>query len=223
MFLVAIPAGYMLAYTCYFLAHPNPIPWLRLHQKVIEFWKNSGATAHPLNILGYVLVNKFNQVWGEGRVWMTVKEWSILFLVSLIIIIKSFFLKVNLKNKYYLLLASGWIGMCALIDFWPRYLVAIVPILAIITVDFLKNKKGWLILILIINLFNLRTVLWPTPEQELREIQTNLKTGNYREIYEMGSKDFKVKNRVEEIVKFKETKIDLGKENNKWVIVKMGR
>jgi len=39
----------------------------------------------------------------------------------------------------------------------------------------------------------------------------------------MGSKDFKVKNRVEEIVKFKETKIDLGKENNKWVIVKMGR
>jgi len=80
-----------------------------------------------------------------------------------------------------------------------------------------------LILILIINLFNLRTVLWPTPEQELREIQTNLKTGNYREIYEMGSKDFKVKNRVEEIVKFKETKIDLGKENNKWVIVKMGR
>jgi len=223
MFLVAIPAGYMLAYTCYFLAHPNPIPWLRLHQKVIEFWKNSGATAHPLNILGYVLVNKFNQVWGEGRVWMTVKEWSILFLVSLIIIIKSFFLKVNLKNKYYLLLASGWIGMCALIDFWPRYLVAIVPILAIITVDFLKNKRGWLILILIINLFNLRTVLWPTPEQELREIQTNLKTGNYREIYEMGSKDFKVKNRVEEIVKFKETKIDLGKENNKWVIVKMGR
>ena len=33
MFLVAIPAGYMLAYTCYFLAHPNPIPMVKIAPK----------------------------------------------------------------------------------------------------------------------------------------------------------------------------------------------
>lgn len=76
-------------------------------------------------------------------------------------------------------------------------------------------------MILIVNLFSLKTVLLPTPEPELREINQNLELQNYREVYEMGSRDFKIKNTVQDVAKFKEAKIELGKENNQWVIVKM--
>ncbi|MFA7301700.1 MAG: hypothetical protein WC069_05295 [Candidatus Shapirobacteria bacterium] len=222
VFILAIPMGYVLAYTCYFLAHPNPIPWIRLHGKVIEFWKNSGAVAHPLNIFGYIFIDKFNQVRGEGRVWMTVNEWSFLFPVAIIIMMRNSFSKNNLESIYYLLLAGGWLGMCALIDFWPRYLVAIVPILAIITVDFMKNKKRWLVLLLIVNLFSLKNVLWSTPKTEMEGIKRNLKLENYREIWEMGSNDFKTKNTVHDIEKLKESSAKIERENGKWVIVKIG-
>lgn len=43
--------GYMLAYFSYFMHHPNPIPWIRLHQKVIEFQSGMRGTNYPLNIL----------------------------------------------------------------------------------------------------------------------------------------------------------------------------
>lgn len=38
-FLPMILLGYLLAYSCYFVAHPNPIPFIRLHEKVINFQK----------------------------------------------------------------------------------------------------------------------------------------------------------------------------------------
>lgn len=108
LFLISIIAGYMLAYACYFLVHPNPIPWLRLHGKIIDFWKNSGAKPNPINIWTYIFLNKYNQVLDGARVWMSAREWTALFPVSLIIIFKLWLKKLDLKiNIFYLLPADG--------------------------------------------------------------------------------------------------------------------
>lgn len=43
LLLPSVVSGYLLAYTCYFLKHPNPIPFIRLHQKLLIFKKITGG------------------------------------------------------------------------------------------------------------------------------------------------------------------------------------
>lgn len=214
LFLLSIPLGYVISYFCYFVAHPNPIPWIRLHEKVLDFWRNSGASPHPLNILGYVLINKFNQSWEGIRIWMSANEWSILFPISFFLIIINWTKKTDVKTKFLLVIATGWLILNAFIDFWPRYLIPIVPILVIITVNYFKTKKSLLWLLLILNLFSLKNVLWPGPETTIREIDRSFKYQTYKELNELAGKEVNTNNWD----KIKEGRVTLGKENNLWVI-----
>lgn len=156
-FWLAIGAGYVLAYFCYFIAHPNPIPWIRLHQKVIGFWKNKGLSPMPTNLLTYFFINRFNQVLGSQRVWMSGKEWSVFLPMSLIIlgynwVKKRVWQEETPEARYLKLMVGGWLALCLLVDFWPRYLVAIVPLLTMAVFDFLEKRSGWLVVILVTNL-----------------------------------------------------------------------
>jgi len=188
LFLLAIPIGYGMAYFCYFMAHPNPIPWIRLHQKVIDFWMNAGGRPNPINMIGYIWLNRFNQVWEGNRIWMANREWSIIFPLSMV----GLFLKYKQKSiekKYLTLILVGWLILAALVDFWPRYLVAVVPIMTILVVDCYKGKKWWLGWLVIMNLISLGMVLWPGPEVEMRTIERAFKTGIYNEVYQLGMRE----------------------------------
>jgi|GEM_PF-5085140 len=219
-YLIAVPLGYTLSYFCYFAVHPNPIPWIRLHEKIITFWKNSGASPNPINTVGYILINKYNQVLEGGRVWMSAREWTLLLPISLCITFKELWSK-NDKQKYLSLVAMGWIILCLLIDFWPRYLISVVPVLTIVTVNFFEKHKQWLWVILLMNLWGLRAVLNPTLEPEIRQVERSIKYKTYKEIYQMGSSSFKMRFKEEGYgtnLDWEKMKIIYKKENNKWVI-----
>jgi len=63
LYLFFVIGGYVLAYTCYFIAHPNPIPWIRLHEKVINFHKGGGGSHDVLNIFRTIFLDRYKGFW----------------------------------------------------------------------------------------------------------------------------------------------------------------
>ena len=68
--------GYLLAYSCYFMAHPNPIPFVRLHEKIINFQKNNGGNHDFFNIFRTVFWDKYKGHWVGAEV-IRPENWSV--------------------------------------------------------------------------------------------------------------------------------------------------
>jgi len=138
-----VAAGYVLAYFCYFVKHPNPIPWVRLHGKVIEYWKNGGRHLWGgWEIWRYLRSGKFLGLKGDQRIMMT-GGWSPILGLG---VAGAVWAGVKGGRLRYLAgLIIGWVVMIAMVDFWPRYLVPIVPvvILLLATAGQKDKKIGW--------------------------------------------------------------------------------
>lgn len=70
--------GYILAYfPVYFIRHPNPIPWLRLHEKSLKFYLTAGQVAETnyLNQWKGIFVRTYEAWWGGGKE-MVLNDWS---------------------------------------------------------------------------------------------------------------------------------------------------
>ena len=133
--------GYILSYfPTYFIYHPNPIPWLRLHDKVIAFHTSGGSVQNPASILITIFTGKYYGFW-EGAEVYPVLGWSAVFIIALFSILKT------RKINHLSLLILCYIALNMLINFWPRYLMPIVPIcLLLIHKSFLQKKYLYLIL-----------------------------------------------------------------------------
>lgn len=187
LYLFFVFGGYVLAYTCYFIAHPNPIPWIRLHEKVINFHKGSGGSHDVLNIFKTIFLDKYKGFWVGGKE-MIVESWSLVLPIGTILLAKNilFFkktIKQNPKIIYLSLIGIGYISMCLTIDFWPRYLVFLIPILILIVVDFFQNKTIILILLLFSYFPWLRYNFFPNSEKIQTEWNQNISSQHYREAY----------------------------------------
>ena len=87
--------------------------------------------------------------------------------------------------------------MLLTIDFWPRYLLMLVPILTLI-IGYIFQKK--IFLLGIINLLvipSLLTMLFPTSERILKTFNENQSDGFYRETYRLLDKE--TKNSIDEM------------------------
>jgi hypothetical protein len=181
--------GYVLAYFCYFIKHPNPIPWLRLHQKILDFWQGTPLFPSPYNFFTYIFSNKFFQVLGDKKIWMSSSAWSIIFPISVFALLANLTKKQkNLKFNYLTIFAATWIILLTLIDFWPRYLIPLIPILILILVNSLKSHKALLIIITISSFFNLKNYIFPNPADTFNQIDQHLNTGSFKEIQALSLK-----------------------------------
>jgi hypothetical protein len=140
--------GYGLAYFCYFIRHPNPLPWIRLHEKVIDYWANGGRELWGgREIWRYLTTGWFLGLKGSTKTMMW-GEWSPIIGISLIGTIYYWF-KSDKKNeerermRYLAGLILGWIVIVMLIDFWPRYLVPIVPMAILFLVSVSQKQRKW--------------------------------------------------------------------------------
>lgn len=183
LYLFWVVGGYVLAYTCYFIAHPNPIPWLRLHEKIINFQKGNGGSHDIFNIFKTIFLDKYKGFWVGGTL-MTFTGWSVILPIGTILLFKSIFLKAK-KYVYLSLLGIGYILMCLSIDFWPRYLVLLLPILILITGNFFNTKQWVLILIL----FSYIPWLWfnffPNKINVLNDWNKLINNSQYRDAYRL--------------------------------------
>lgn len=230
LYLFFVIGGYVLSYTCYFIVHPNPIPWIRLHQKVIDFQIiNSGGGNHDvLNIFRTIFLDKYKGFWVGGQE-MIVKNWSLVLPLGTILLLKNvLFLKKTINQNrqilYLSLIGIGYILMCLKIEFWPRYLLFLLPILVLLIVKFFENKPLVLILILISYLPWLNYNFFPNPKEVIGEWNQNISEKHYREAYRLLDKNSQQKINEKDWLKYWESNPDdnLFKEpileNNRWRI-----
>jgi len=226
LYLCFVISGYVLAYTCYFIAHPNPIPWVRLHEKVINFQKGNGGSHDIMNIFKTIFLDKYKGFWVGGKE-MIVKSWSLVFPIGTILLTKNIFffrkkMKQNPQIIYLTLMGIGYILMCLTIDFWPRYLVLLLPILIILVVNFFTNKPLILVLILISYVPRLNYNFFPKSKDLVEEWSKTITAQHYRDAYRLLDKGSRQKiNETTWLEYWKNNKVDnfskdLILENNQW-------
>lgn len=137
LFIIFLFIGYVVSYVCYFSIHPNPMPWLRLHQKVVEFQAGMRGTNFPLNTFQAIFVGSTRHYDGRNYPF---SEWYLLFPLFFLSLFKIFVQKTSLVEKYLILFTLVYLLFSPLLDFWPRYFVPILAPLTIVFVSTVKNK-----------------------------------------------------------------------------------
>lgn len=190
-FLPSIVIGYLFSYTCYFIKHPNPIPFIRLHEKIIDFQKNNGGNNDYLNMFKYIFLNKYKGHW-VGAKTIASSNWSIILPFGIFTSvltwsrIKHYFLKPKIMLVISFL--TGYLLMLLLIDFWPRYLVLFVPLVILILGETLKNRVFLIYLLILLTLPSLYLFQFPDSGQILGNFTEKQDNGFYKETYQMLSK-----------------------------------
>ena len=191
LYLFFVFGGYVLSYTCYFVVHPNPIPWIRLHEKVIDFQiiNSKGGNHDVLNIFRTIFLGKFKGFWVGGKE-MVVKSWSLVLPIGTILLMRNILyfkktIKQNPQIIYLSLIGIGYLLMCLKIEFWPRYLVFILPVLILLIVNYFATKPLVLILFLISYLPWLNYNFFPNPKDVVEEWNQNINNKHYRDAYRL--------------------------------------
>lgn len=184
--------GYVMAYFCYFIVHPNPIPWLKLHQKPLEFYLQPKANGQ------FNLANHLEQFKNIFLKPLT-SDWSP------VVLIGTFLSFINLKNrgkdqnKTYLFL-SLYVFTFVFINFlitpyYARYLMPTIPLFIILTTKYFSKKI--LIAVLIVSLpFYFHSLVPNNIQGHLQASQRFFQTRAYRELYR--SLDNTSKNQIDE-------------------------
>lgn len=247
--LAGLVGGYMTAYFCYFIQHPNPWPWIKLHQKIIDYWTGGVKGSWSLNQLLFVFGNYF-----KGKFTDDWSPWLPVGLVSLgYFLVKIRKLEKTDKNLSYLsLLGGGLVVSMITVDFWTRYWVMVVPLIILATGAMFKNKNWVLVLLTGLSWPWLLAIHRGNPKILETELAKQISIDGYQEMYRLISQKDQLRVSEEDWQKTwrrlkKDTlsvkieanandgvlylkyrtrlgelnhsaKLNLGKENNRWVI-----
>jgi len=187
--------GYVLAYfPVYFIRHPNPIPWLRLHEKILKFYLNAGnGQPNYLNQWKTIFISVYQGIW-EGGQKIVISDWSPVLPLGVIATVAVLILGLKKRHIQWVYLS----GICLIfltvntfIPFWPRYLMPIIPIfvlliiiLAIFTTFF---SKRIIYVVLFLSFLNLPNLVSSLTHEDLsghfQSIARFVSTRAYRELY----------------------------------------
>jgi hypothetical protein len=187
-YIASTAAGYVLAYTSYFIHHPNPIPWLRLHQKSIGYYLTSSSNASFDHLAQWkgIFLNHYKPFW-QPMASIHLGDWSPLLplgvaatMIILVISIK----KKQLNFIYMALFMMTFLLMNTFVPFFPRYLMPIIPLLVIFSIYLLRPKKYLIIILVLLNLpFLYYSMVYNPVENQERDMVRFTTTLAYRELY----------------------------------------
>ncbi len=178
--------GYVFSFVTYFIQHPNPIPWLKLHLKVIKFYLGSNLPVDHLNQWKTIFLNSYQGWWNPGKI-IRLNDWSFVLPLGIIAFIFVFILAIKKQKKEWIYI-SGLTFIFLLINslmaFWPRYLIPIIPLFVLLIVYSAKKFHFIIILIALLNLPFLIKALTPdTLIETIQGVTTSISTRAQRELY----------------------------------------
>lgn len=187
-YLFSIASGYIFSFITYFIKHPNPIPWIRLHEKPIKFYMGTqgSATFDKLVQLKGVFLNQYQGFWVNASP-TTLGDWSPLLPIGTILVLLLLFLSFKQKKLIYLYLSLFSLSILfinSFIPFYPRYLMPLLPIFCLLTVYFFQHKPGIIFFIVILNIpFFYQSVCVNQLNGNIESTARFFNTRNYRELY----------------------------------------
>jgi hypothetical protein len=220
-----ILGGYIIAYIpSYFIHHPNPIPWIRLHQKVYEFQKNNLGSHNWVSIITYMVYGRFMGYWVNAKA-LYPTDFNLVFtfgsLAVFIVMIKNFVSKK--RDDIFIVFTSIGVMytlMLFLVDFWPRYIMPLIPIFSI-TIPYLFRKKVAsipLYLLLFASLFvsYKNTIIFPSRINFEEEFYGYQQSDRRKEMYQMLNSQSRLMIDENSFIKSKFVKFSSVNENNQW-------
>jgi hypothetical protein len=187
IYLFATFGGYVLSFFCYFIKHPNPLPWLRLHEKPLNFYIDSmGGAVDYLNQWRGIFINAYKGFW-VGAAGTGLGDWSIILPLGVILAL-LIFIKGIKKREYSWVYLSSFTFVILLVNtllpFWARYLMPAVPLFILFVLYAFRKKTYLLFLIAFLNLLVLIPVFTTNKLSGHTEaINRFLNTRAYREMY----------------------------------------
>ncbi len=179
--------GYCLSFISYFIQHPNPIPWIKLHQKPFFFYLGqSNSQIDHFNQLKGILFNQYHGFWAGAQPG-TLGDWSPMLAVGLILLISLIIFSIKKKQRlplYLCFFSLSFIVINCFLPFFPRYLMPIIPTFCLLITICLQKKPLLIYLLILLNLpfYYLSIIKQPyqgTIESTVRFINTR----DYRELY----------------------------------------
>lgn len=129
-----ITSGYIAGYfPTYFIYHPNPIPFIRLHQKIIDFQKNNLGSHNWQSIITYLLYGRFLGYWVNAKP-IYPNDFSLVFPFGILSSLFQTIRRIHKTTPTSLLgtIATIYLIQLFFVDFWPRYLLPLIPIFTIL-------------------------------------------------------------------------------------------
>jgi len=187
IYLISSVSGYIISFYCYFSRHPNPIPWLRLHQKPIDFYLNSSSgKIDYLNQWRGIFMNSYQGFW-EGAKGTNLGDWSLVLPLGLVISLLIFWYAVKKKDfswLYLTLFSFIVLAVNTLVPFWARYLMPTVPLFILFILFFFRKLVFLIFILSILNLSNLYPTLTRNNLQgHTKAVERFINTRAYRELY----------------------------------------
>lgn len=197
LYFILACAGYVLSFASYFIHHPNPIPWLRLHEKPFSFYLSGmGGTVDYLNQWRGIFLNTYQGFW-VGGAKTGLGDWSPI--LPLGVILAVYILFINLKKKdyswiYLSLFTFGILAVNTALPFWARYLMPVVPLLILFILYAFRKFSPAIILLAVINLMILLPIISTRNlSGHAGAVERFLNTRAYREMYRSIDSDTRAK------------------------------
>jgi hypothetical protein len=145
-------AGYCFSYISYFIRHPNPIPWAKLHNKQLEFYLSPESNVDHLNQWRGIFMNTYQGWWDIGKI--SFGDWSPLLPLGVLAAVAVLAIALKRREKIWVYISGLtliFLAINTLISFWPRYLMPAVPGFALLVGYFFKKNmaKYWWVLVIL--------------------------------------------------------------------------
>lgn len=178
-------AGYCFAFISYFVKHPNPFPWLRLHQKQLDFYLKPQSIVDHLSPLKNIFLNQYHGFLTSSQ--GNSGDWSPILLIGTVILIPLliYFIKNKKYQQLYLVLFCLVIIITnCFIPFFPRYLMPLIPIFVLL-IAFTFQKYPLIIYLLIIFnfIFLYQSMTVDRVNGHAGAVARFISTRNYPELY----------------------------------------
>jgi len=185
LYLGSVFAGYVFSYFCYFIHHPNPIPWIRLHEKALKFYLGSDDKIDYLNQWKGIFLNSYQGWWQTNKI--TLGDWSFLLPVGVVAALVVFVWAISRKDKQWIYVSGVTIAFLIIntfVPFWPRYLMPIIPLFVLLVCFFFKKLKYLILLMVLLNIpFFVNSLVPKDHTGDSQAVARFISTRAYRELY----------------------------------------
>lgn len=181
---------YVLFFYPYFLQGHSFYEWIKSELWTINFYRAGRINENIVSKLIGILTGYIKYSWIKQNSFQRIFEWNILWPIGIFALFLSIFkFKINFKLKYLIYFGIMIFLSFLFLSFNGRYFILLMPILILVSTKLLINYRKFFIFTLVIIFFQTILFLNPSPIYNSNYISDCWSKGNYKEIFNLLSKD----------------------------------